>query len=80
MIDFSASFQGVKLMPVPTHTECVKAAWQQIAAIWCTTANASGLVAIDQAGNEYHFEPIRYGDYWVIECDGVVVRRVKIAA
>ncbi len=79
MIDYGNIGVNVKLTPPPTHTECVKAVWEEIAPIWCSNATEDGLIVVNEIGQAFDFKQIRYGRFWVVECDGVVVRRIEIA-
>lgn len=76
MYDFPLTLpHQVKLRPPPTRAEIIAAVWAETEEQYPEKATAYGLVAICPQLGEFHFEPKRYGDEIVIECEGVIVRR-----
>lgn len=75
---FGRRFAAVTMMPPPTRTETIHALWAETKPYWPEKATKAGLVAVCEHLGKFHFEAIRYGDTWAIECEGVIVDRIPV--
>ncbi len=58
-----------------TRAEIIRAVWAEAEDQYPEKAGPDGLLVYDPHFGKFDFEPKRYGDEIVIECEGVVVRR-----
>lgn len=67
------------IAPPPTRTETIKHVWEHAREFWCQS-NVEGKLSVvtDPLEAEFLFELIRYGDWFVIECEGVVVQKMPV--
>lgn len=69
----------IKMVQPPTRTETIKHVWEHARDFWCESSVDGKLTVVtDPLEAEFLFELIRYGDWMVIECEGVVVQKVAI--
>lgn len=69
----------IKLVQPPTRAETIKHVWEHARDFWCES-NVDGKLSVvtDPLEAEFLFELIRYGDWFVIECEGVVVQKMPV--
>lgn len=71
--------EACAIAPAPTRTEAIHALWSMVSEMWLASSrNGKLAVQTDPTGEEFVFELIRYGDWMVVECSGVVVQKVAI--
>ena len=70
---------GCLIAPPPSRTETIHMLWSLVSEMWNeSSVNGKLAVQTDPTGEEFIFELIRYGDWLVVECSGVVVQKVAI--
>ncbi len=74
----TALVEPVRIIPPPTRTETIQAAWAEARLHWDREHIAGRLIVADAFGivPDILFELVPYGGQWVIEAEGVVVERL----
>lgn len=73
-------FAWMPVIPVPTRSDTIKAGWAMIRDQWPIHQVDGRLELLHDLGivEPMMFEQIRYGDEWVIECEGLIVERIAV--
>ena len=69
----------ISMIQPPTRAETIKHVWEHTREFWCESSVDGKLTVVtDPLEAEFLFELIRYGDWFVIECEGVVVQKMPV--
>lgn len=62
--------------PPPSRTETIHALWSMTSEFWCISQENGKLTVATGPHGEFTFELMKYGERFVIECEGVVVQHI----